>query len=120
MSNILMKLNYFIIAAPTVCNATTCSSDLKRGIAKPMRVFVSRAWLNHFCSKTIKGEIRGDVAIVELEEDIAFGPTVQPACLNRKDFVFSVNQKSFSKCWLSKAAHSLCLWNGGVSIFAFF
>lgn len=72
------KLNYFFVTAPTVCQEN-CDSVLKETIVKPKRAFFSMEYVNRMCRK--ETEMRGDVAVIELEEDLPFTETVQPACL---------------------------------------
>lgn len=78
-SKYLEKLDYFLIAAPVTCNKTACDSVLKNKVALPKRAFISKDWVRNFCKE--KGKLRGDVAVIELEEDVIFTKTLQPACL---------------------------------------
>lgn len=69
------------MTAPTSCRKK-CDTTLKTLIVKPRRAFINTNWIRNECGHNQK--IRGDVAIIELGEDILFSNTVQPACVYTK------------------------------------
>lgn len=58
------------------------------------RVYLPKAYLINVCSMPKNAKIYGDVAVVELEQDITFSPTVQPACLHSELINYSINMIS--------------------------
>ena len=70
------------------------------------RVYLPKAYLINVCSMPKNAKIYGDVSVVQLEQDITFSPTVQPACLHSELINYSINMIS-SKSWLPTAAHYL-------------
>lgn len=87
-----MKLDYLFLSAPTHCQKD-CDTTLPNLIVKPKVAYISSAYAYNGCGHT--NDSRGDVAVLELEEDVPFSNTVQPACLHPKKVEVNTSLTSY-------------------------
>lgn len=74
-----------IFLTSTVCNASHTPVCDSNGYIRPSKLYISRAYVDNLCpNKTTN--LYGDFAVIELEKDLPFSETVQPACLNSTFF----------------------------------
>lgn len=83
----------FLLVAPNVCVRGNCSSEMEQhGIKisqvlsiplsglKSIQIFISDQYVEAKCSPAYN-KWQGDIAVVELAEDLRFSTYIQPACV---------------------------------------
>ena len=78
---LLRPLHTFVVMTTTHCQdgseVASCDSTLPNGYIR-----VKKAYTSIYYAYCKKPQMLGDVAVLELEEDVAFDDKIQPICLN--------------------------------------